>query len=39
MPALVAVAPLGKLPHTSLDYLVGMEARILPEKRLRKGRD
>ena len=31
MPALVAVAPLVKLPHARLKHLVGMEARILPE--------
>ena len=39
MPALVAVAPLVKLPHASLEHLVGMEARILPEKRVREGGD
>jgi hypothetical protein len=37
MLALVAVAPLVKLPHTRLEHLLGMEARILPEQRLRKG--
>ena len=39
MPALVAVAPLVKLPHARLKHLVGMEARILAEKRLPKGCD
>jgi hypothetical protein len=39
MPALVAVTPLAKLPHARLKHLVGMEARVLPEQRLRKGRD
>ena len=39
MPAVIAVAPLAKLPHTRLEHLVGMEARVLPEQRLRKGRD
>ena len=39
MPALVAVPPLVKLPHARLEHLVGMEACILPEQRLRKGRD
>jgi hypothetical protein len=39
MPALVTVTPLVKLPHARLKYLVGMEARVLPEQRLRKGRD
>ena len=39
MPALVAVSPLAKLPHTRLEHLVGMEAPVLPEQRLRKGRD
>jgi hypothetical protein len=37
MSALVAVAPLVKLPHASLEHLVGIEARILAEQRLRKG--
>jgi len=31
MPALVDPAPLAKLPHTRLEHLVGMEARVLPE--------
>src|SRR4029077_9029725 len=39
VPALVAVAPLVKLPHAGLEHLVGMEARILPEERLREGRE
>ena len=39
MPTLVAVAPLVKLPHARLKHLVGMEARILAEKRLPKGPD
>ena len=39
MTALVAVAPLAKLPHTRLKHLVRMEARVLPEKSLRERRD
>ena len=39
MPALVAVAPLVKLPHTRLEHLVRMKAGILPEQRLRECRD
>src|ERR1700719_3734914 len=39
MPALVAVAPLAKLPHARLEHLVRMEARVLPEPRLRERRD
>jgi hypothetical protein len=39
MPALITGAPLMKLSHTRLEHLVGMEARVLPEQRLRKGRD
>jgi hypothetical protein len=39
MPALIAVAPFVKLPHPRLEHLVGMEARVLPEQRLRKGCD
>ena len=39
MPALVAVSPLAKLPHTRLEHLVRMEARVLPEKSLRERRD
>jgi hypothetical protein len=35
MPALVAVAPLAKLPDTCLKRLVGMKARILAEERTR----
>ena len=39
MPALITVAPFVKLPHARLEHLVCMEARVLPEQRLRKGRD
>jgi hypothetical protein len=39
MPALITAAPLVKLPHARLEHLVGMEARVLSEQRLRKGRD
>src|ERR1700722_16790521 len=39
MTALVAVAPLVKLPHTRLEHLVGMEARVFPEQHLSKYRD
>jgi len=30
--------PIPKLPPARLEYLVGLEARVLPEQRLRKGR-
>ena len=39
MPALVAVAPLAKLPDARLKHLVGMKARILAEERTRERRD
>ena len=39
MPALVAVAPLVKLPHARLEHLVGVKARILAKERLRERRD
>ena len=39
MTALVAVAPLVKLPYPCLEHLVGMKPSILMEKRLRKGCD
>ena len=39
MTALVAVAPLVKLPYPCLEHLVGMKPGILPEKRLRERRD
>ena len=39
MPALITVAPSMKLSHARLEHLVGMEARVLSEQRLRKGRD
>ena len=32
MTALVAVAPLVKLPHARLEHLIGMEARVFPEQ-------
>src|SRR4051812_40702506 len=31
-PARIAVAPLAELPHASLQHLVGVKARILPEQ-------
>ena len=39
MPALVAVAPLAKLPRACLEHLVGMKARILAQERTRERRD
>jgi len=39
MTALVAVAPLVKLPYPCLEHLVGMKPSILTEKRLRERRD
>src|SRR6266404_8023881 len=39
MPSLVAVTPLAKLPHARLEHLIGMEAGILTQERLRKRRD
>jgi len=38
MPALVAIAPILELPHTSLEHLIGMEPRILSEQCLRERR-
>ena len=38
MPALVAIAPLLKLPHARLEHLIGMESRILSEQGLRERR-
>ena len=39
VPALLGVAPLAELPHARLEHLVGVEARILAEQRLRERRD
>ena len=39
VPALVAIAPLAKLPHARLEHLVGMKAGIFAEERLRERRD
>ena len=39
MPALVAIAPLVKLPHARLEHLVGVKAGILTEERVRERRD
>ena len=39
MPALVAIAPLVKLPHARLEHLVGVKASILTEERVRERRD
>src|SRR5207237_681309 len=39
MPALVAVAPLTKLPHTRLEHLVRVKPGILAEQRTRQRRD
>src|SRR4051794_15877473 len=33
LPALIGVAPLCELPHASLEHLVGVKARILPQQR------
>jgi hypothetical protein len=37
--ALVAIAPLVKLPHARLEHLVGVKAGILTEERVRERRD
>ena len=39
VPALVAIAPLVKLPHARLEHLVGVKAGILTEERVRERRD
>ena len=39
VPALVAIAPLVKLPHARLEHLIGVKAGILTEERVRKRRD
>ena len=39
VPALVAIAPLAKLPHAGLEHLVGVKAGILSEQRVRERRD
>jgi cellulose biosynthesis protein BcsQ len=35
----IGVAPLFELPHTCLQHLIGVEARVLPEHHLREARD
>jgi hypothetical protein len=39
MPALVAIAPLVKLPHARLEHLVGVKTGILSEQRVRESRN
>ena len=39
VPALVAIAPLLKLPHARLEHLVGVKAGILTEESVRERRD
>jgi hypothetical protein len=39
VPALVAIAPLVKLPHARLERLVGVKAGILTQERVRERRD
>ena len=39
VPALVAIAPLVKLPHARLEHLVGVKAGILTEERVCERRD
>jgi hypothetical protein len=39
MPALVAIAPLVKLPHARLKHLVGVKTGILTEQRVRERRN
>jgi hypothetical protein len=39
VPALVAIAPLVKLPHARLEHLVGVKAGILTQERVRERRD
>ena len=36
VPALVAIAPLVKLPYARLEHLVGVKAGILTEERMRE---
>ena len=39
MPALVAIAPLVKLPHACLKHLVGVKSRILAQQLMSERRD
>ena len=39
VPALVAIAPLVKLPYARLEHLVGVKAGILTQERVRERRD
>ncbi len=39
VPALIGVAPLAELPHACLQHLMGVEAGILPEQRVRESCD
>jgi hypothetical protein len=39
VPALVAIAPLAKLPHARLEHLIGVKAGILTEESVRQRRD
>src|SRR3954468_6244161 len=39
VPALIGVAPFCELPHASLEHLIGVKARILPQQRPPKRSD
>jgi hypothetical protein len=39
VPALVAIAPIPKLPHARLEHLVGVKAGILTQERVSERRD
>ena len=39
VPALVAIAPLVKLPHARLEHLVGVKAGVLTQQRVRERRN
>ena len=39
VPALVAIAPLVKLPYARLEHLIGVKAGILTEERMRERRN
>src|ERR671939_14438 len=39
VPALIGVAPLCELPHASLEHLIGVKTRILPQQRPSKRGD
>ena len=39
VPALIGVAPFLELPHACLQHLIGVEAGVLPEQRVRESGD